>query len=250
MEGKGRLLVVGIGPGKKQYMTEEAVSAIEKADAVVAYTTYAGLIGEAFPQKKVEASGMRREEDRVKRALELAGEGKTVVLACSGDSGIYGLASLALSIAGSNKEIAIRIVAGVTAAVSGAARLGAPLSNDFCVISLSDLMTPWEVIEKRLRGAAEAGFVIVLYNAGSKARPDHLKRALEVIRPFRNSNTVCGVVEKIGRDGENARIMGMSDLVDININMEMTVFIGNEDTKNIDGCMVTMRGYLAERGGV
>ncbi|MBQ7677080.1 MAG: precorrin-3B C(17)-methyltransferase [Lachnospiraceae bacterium] len=248
MESKnGIIYAVGIGPGKKEYMTDEAIEAIEKADVVVAYSTYAKQIAAAFPNKKLEASGMRQEEDRVDQAISLAEEGKRVCLVSSGDAGVYGMAGLLFSKVCNRNKIEIKVVAGVTAASSGAARLGAPLANDFCVISLSDILTPWGIIEKRLGAAAEGGFVIVLYNAGSKARHEHLRRAVEIIAPYREAGTVCGIARKIGRDGEEIRLLSFKELADAPVDMETTVFIGNEDTQRIGDHMITLRGYAAEK---
>ena len=240
---KGIIYAVGIGPGKKEYMTAEAIRAIEDCDIVFTYVTYGKQIAAAFPGKTIETSGMRQEKERVKRAIALAEEGKQVCLASSGDSGVYGMASLLFSSDYDKNKISIKVISGVTAALSGAARLGAPLANDVCVISLSDLMTPWEVIERRLRGAAEGGFVIVLYNAGSKARTEHLRRAAEIVLAYRSSDTLCGLAKKIGRDGEETQLLTLKELLETSVDMETTVFIGNESTKQIKDYMVTLRGY-------
>lgn len=246
---KGMICAVGMGPGGKEYMTAEAIHAVDKADVVVAYTTYAKQIAAAFPGKRIEASGMREEETRVKKAIALAEEGLCVCVVSSGDSGVYGMAGLLFSGIYNRNKIKIKVVAGVTAATAGAARLGAPLANDFCVISLSDIMTPWELIERRLRAAAEGGFVIVLYNAGSKARPNHLRRAVDMVLPHRMPETVCGIARRIGRDGEEIRLLTLEELKSAAVDMETTVFIGNESTRRIGDHMVTLRGYAGEKRG-
>lgn len=257
-DSTGMISVIGIGPGRKAYMTLEAIRAIEEADVIIGYTTYIRLLKEEFEvtgtlseklqfdNLNTESTGMRHEKERVIRAITLAKEGKKVALVSSGDAGIYGMAGLLYSLCPKETDFSIRIISGVTAAVSGAARLGSPLSNDFCVISLSDIMMPWEVIEKRLLAAAKGDFVIVLYNPGSKHRPDHLMRALHKIAPYYSADTVCGVVEKIGREGERARVLRFEELTGLTPHMEMTVFIGNSETKSVQGMMVTMRGYRGE----
>ena len=190
---------------------------------------------------------MRREEERCARALREAAEGKKVVLICSGDAGVYGLAGLAIEMAAEFPEVEIRVVPGVTAALSGAARLGAPLIHDFAVISLSDLMTPWETIEKRLRMAAEGDLVIVLYNPSSRKRADYLQRACDILLETLPSEQVCGTVRNIGREGEETRICTLEELRGIQADMFTTVFVGKRSTKRIGDRMVTPRGYARER---
>ena len=161
---------------------------------------------------------------------------------CSGDAGIYGMASPLLELA-DEFGVEVEIIAGVTAASSGAALLGSPLTCDFAVISLSDLLTPMELIEKRLENASEADLCIVLYNPSSHRRSDYLKRACEIVMRHRSPQTVCGIVQNISRDGEHSRILTLAELSDTQVDMFTTVFIGNSATKNINGKMVTPRGY-------
>ena len=244
---KGSLAVVGIGPGAADMMTGEAFSTIEESDVIAGYQVYVDLVKEQFPGKEFLATPMRREEERCALALREAAEGKKVALICSGDAGVYGLAGLVLEMAPEFPEVEIRVVPGVTAALSGAARLGAPLIHDFAVISLSDLMTPWETIEKRLRMAAEGDLVIVLYNPSSRKRADYLQRACDILLETLPPEQVCGTVRNIGREGEETRICTLSELRGTQVDMFTTVFVGNRSTKRIGDRMVTPRGYARER---
>ena len=238
-----KLYVVGIGPGEKEGMTFAAWEAIAGCDILVGYTKYVELVKPLFPDKAVFQTGMMKEVDRCQKALELAQSGKTITLVCSGDSGIYGMAGLIYELAPSFPEVEIKIVSGVTAASSGAALLGAPLTHDFAVISLSDLLTPWDKIEKRLINSAEAGLSIVLYNPASHRRADYLQRACDILLRVLPGETVCGIARNIGREGESSQVLTLAQLRDTEADMFCTVFIGNETTKNIDGKMVTPRGY-------
>lgn len=237
------LYVVGFGCGSRGGMTLEAENAIKMSDLVVGYTVYTELMKNFFPEKKYYSTGMRQEKERVEYALEQAENGKTVSLICSGDSEIYGMAGLAYELSEKYSNTEIVTVAGVTAAVGGGAILGAPLTNDFAVISLSDLLTPPEKIIARLKFAAQADLTIVLYNPSSKKRADHLKKACEIILQYRSPETVCGIAKNIGRDGEESRIMTLAELKNTSADMFTTVFIGCSETKNINGKMVTPRGY-------
>lgn len=237
------LYVVGFGCGSREGMTIEAENAIKMSDLVVGYTVYTELMKKFFPEKKYYSTGMRQEKERVEYALEQAENGKTVSLICSGDSEIYGMAGLAYKLSEKHPNTEIVTVAGVTAAVGGGAILGAPLTNDFAVISLSDLLTPPEKIITRLKFAAQADLTIVLYNPSSKKRADHLKKACEIILQYRSPDTVCGIAKNIGRDGEESRIMTLAELKNTSADMFTTVFIGCSETKNINGKMVTPRGY-------
>ena len=162
---------------------------------------------------------------------------------CGGDAGVYGLAGLALELAPEYPGAEPVVIPGLTAALACAARLGAPLGHDFCVISLSDLLTPWETIEKRLDRAAEADFVLCLYNPASKRRKDYLRRACEIVLRHRDAETVCGLARNIGRDGETSRILTLRELRDTEADMFTTVFVGASSTKIVAGRMVTPRGY-------
>ena len=186
---------------------------------------------------------MRREADRCRMAFAEAQKGQDVAMVCSGDAGIYGMAGLICEIGKDYPDVGIGIVPGITAASGGAAVLGAPLMHDFAVISLSDLLTPWEKIEKRIRAAAEADFVICIYNPSSKKRADYLRKACGMILEYRKPETVCGIVRNIGRDGESYEILSLERLQDTQADMFTTVFIGNSNTMELNGRMVTPRGY-------
>ncbi len=240
-----RLSVVGIGAGNYEGMTVGAVRALESADLIVGYTAYCDLMRPYFSEKTFLSTPMMREVERCRLALQQASEGKRVALICSGDAGIYGMASPVLELAGAY-GVKVEIVAGVTAAASGAALLGSPLTNDFAVISLSDLLTPMETIEKRLECAAAGDLAVVLYNPASKRRADHLRRACEILLRRRAPETVCGVAKNIGRAGEETKLMTLAELKEYPADMFTAVFIGNSATRVIDGKMVTPRGYVYE----
>lgn len=238
-----RIYVVGIGPGSISAMTEDAKMAIENSDVIVGYKVYTDLIKALCEGKETYDSGMRQEIERCKSCVELAMSGKTVSLICSGDAGVYAMASPMLEVARVAGFSDVVIIPGVTSALSGAAVLGAPLAHDFCTISLSDLLTSWETIETRLRFAASADFCIVLYNPASRKRADYLKRACDILMETVPSDRVCGYVRNIGRCGEEARICTLRELADEPADMFVTVFIGNSQTYEKDGRMITPRGY-------
>ncbi len=237
-----KLYVVGFGGGSRQGMTVEAEIALQKSEIIVGYTVYTELIKRIFPDKEYISTGMTREAERVRTALNKAVD-KDVSIVCSGDSGIYGMAGLVLEMSVDFPEVDVEIVSGVTSAVSGGAVLGSPLTNDFAVISLSDLLTPMEKIIKRIRCASEADFTIVLYNPSSKKRHDYLKKACNIMLEYKSPDTVCGYVRNIFRDGQESRIMTLRELSEASVDMFTTVFIGNSDTRVINGKMVTPRGY-------
>lgn len=238
-----KVYAVGLGPGGKEMMTEKAISAIEKSDVICGYTVYVDLITSMFPEKETFTTPMKKEIDRCKWALETAQSGKTVAMVCSGDSGVYGMAGLLLQLLHSYKDVEVEVVPGITAAISGAAVLGAPVGHDFCVISLSDLLTPWDLIVKRLELAAEGDFITCIYNPRSKKRIEHLTTACNIMLKHRSEDTVCGWVKNIGREGEEYRICTLKELDNEPIDMFTTVFIGSSQTKLVDGKMVTPRGY-------
>ncbi len=238
-----KLYVVGIGPGKVEGMTYEAARVLGESDVIVGYTVYVDLVKDRFPDKTFLTTPMRREVERVELALAEAAKGKTVAMVCSGDPGVYGMSGLCEELAAKHPGVEVVTVPGVSAVLSGAAILGAPLMHDFAVISLSDLMTPWATIEKRLRAAAAADFVICLYNPSSHKRKDYLARACEIVLEAASPETVCGVAQNIGREGENIRTMTLRALRDTEVDMFSTVFIGNSHTRIIGGRMVTPRGY-------
>ena len=242
-----KVTVIGLGPGGGADLTGRARAALEGCDLIVGYTAYIELVKPDFPEKEVLSTGMRREVDRCRAAVEAALTGKDVAVVCSGDSGVYGMAGLIYEVAQEYDPIEIEVVPGITAACGGAAVLGAPLTHDFAVISLSDLLTPWEKIEKRLTAAAQADFVICLYNPSSRNRPDYLRRACDILLRDKDPETVCGTVRNIGREGEEGKLLTLAQLRDTQVDMFTTVFIGNSQTKVLGGKMVTPRGYL-QRG--
>ena len=237
-----KLFLVGIGPVSADGMTQAAKAALEQSEVLCGYTVYLDLVRQQYPDKETYTTPMTRELERCRWAIDRAAEGKTVAMLCSGDAGVYGMAGPVLELA-EGKDIEIEVVPGVTAALSGAAILGAPLMHDFCVISLSDLLTPWEVIERRLRCAAAGDFSIALYNPRSKKRPDHLRRACEILLEEKSPDTVCGWVKNIGRPGQCHGLATLKDLGSLELDMFTTVFIGASSTKNVNGRMVTPRGY-------
>ena len=240
----GNLLwVVGIGPGGFDSMTREAAAALRSAEVIVGYHVYNEIVISEYPEKEYLSTGMTQEVERCKLALETAAAGRITALVCSGDPGIYGMAAPVLELAQQYPGVKIRLVAGVTAAASGAALLGAPLSNDFAVISLSDRLTDWTVIEKRLEMAARGDFAIVLYNPGSRHRKGHLKRACDVLLKFLDPSCVCGIAINVGRPGESCELMSLMELRETEVDMFTTVFIGSSSTRSIEGLMVTPRGY-------
>ena len=236
------LYVVGIGAGSREGMTIAAHEAIERSELIVGYTKYVELLKEHFPHKNYASTGMKQERERVETALREAVD-KTVSLICSGDPQLYGMAGLAYELSTAYPDVEIEVVPGVTAAFSGGAVLGSPLTHDFAVISLSDLLTPAEKIRKRLECAADCDMVIVLYNPSSKSRGDYLQKACDIVLQYRSGETVCGYVKNIGRDGQESRVLTLSELRDTAVDMFTTVYIGNSETKVINGKMVTPRGY-------
>lgn len=240
------IYVVGIGPGAYEKMTIEAAEALRDCDEIIGYTVYVDLVREHFPGKEFLTTPMRKEVDRCRMAFEEAEKGKKVAMICSGDAGVYGMAGLMLELGREYPDCEVKVIPGVTAATGGAAVLGAPLIHDFALISLSDLLTPWEKIEKRLRLAAEADFVICLYNPGSKKRADYLEKACRIMMESKSKDTVCGIVSQIGREGESMRVLSLEKLMKTPVDMFTTVFIGNSQTVEIDGRMVTPRGYRYE----
>ncbi|MBR4158183.1 MAG: precorrin-3B C(17)-methyltransferase [Oscillospiraceae bacterium] len=241
-----KIYVVGIGPGNYEDMTQRAQQALACSDVIVGYTVYIDLVKEHYPDKRFMTTPMRREVERCEMAFEEAVKDQTVSMICSGDAGIYGMNGVMWELKERYPEVELEIVPGVSAVISGAAILGAPLMHDFAVISLSDLLTPWEKIEKRLLCAAQADFVICLYNPSSHKRKDYLQRACDLVLQYASPETVCGVAQNIGREGEQTQVMTLRELRDTQVDMFSTVFIGNSQTKNIDGKMVTPRGYRYE----
>ena len=238
-----KLTVVGIGPGDYDNMTVGADRALQCCDVIIGYHVYVDLVKQRYPGKKFLTTPMTQEVKRCQMALDIAREGKNVAMVCSGDSGIYGMAALIYELRGESPDPEIQVIPGLTAACSGAALLGAPLTHDFAVISLSDRLTPWEKIEIRLENAALADLSIVIYNPASHGRPDYLRRACDILLRHLPGDRVCGIASRIGRDGESSRLLTLAELGTAPVDMFCTVFIGNSMTKSIGEKMVTPRGY-------
>lgn len=238
-----KIYVVGLGPGEWNQMTQRAMDVLEECDVITGYDVYVDLIRERFQHKNLISTPMKKEAERCHIAIAEALKGQTVAMVCSGDAGVYGMAGLMYEVAQQYDPIEIEVVSGITAACSGAAVLGAPLIHDFAVISLSDLLTPWELIEKRIDCAAMADFVICFYNPSSMKRHDYLKKACEIILKHQGADTMCGFVKNIGREGEAGTVLTLEELKDTQVDMFTTVFIGNSQTRKIGGKLVTPRGY-------
>ena len=237
-----KLYVIGIGPGAPDQMTQKAMDTLRDVDVIAGYGVYVNLVKPLFPEKEYLVTPMRKEVDRCRMALDAAKEGRSVAMISSGDAGVYGMAGLCLELA-ADSDVAVEIIPGVTAALSGGAVLGAPLTHDFAVISLSDLLTPWDKIEKRLELAGAADLCIALYNPSSHRRSDYLQKACDILLRNVKPETVCGIVRNIGREGEEFRVMSLAELRDCQVDMFTTVFIGNSQTMEVNGKMVTPRGY-------
>ena len=238
-----KLTVVGMGPGEYESMTLRAVKALNTCDVIVGYTVYVDLAKPYFPDKEFLTTPMKREIERCEMAFAEAEKGRSVVMICSGDAGIYGMAGPILALGEKHPEVEIEVIPGITAALSGGAVLGAPLMHDFAVISLSDLLTPWETIENRLDAAAKTDFSICLYNPSSRKRSTYLAKACEIMLEYKAEDTVCGIVKNIAREGETMQTLTLKELKETTVDMFSTVFIGNKQTKVIREKMVTPRGY-------
>lgn len=244
-----KLYVVGIGPGAYEDMTIRAMKCLNESQVIIGYTVYVELVKPFFASKDSKdeklflTTPMKREIERCHMAFEEACKGQTVAMICSGDAGVYGMAGPILELAPQYPDVKVEIVPGVTAALSGAAILGAPLTHDFVVISLSDLLTPWELIVKRIEMAAKADFTICIYNPSSKKRADYLQKACEIVLQYRSEDTVCGIAKQIGRVGQSIEQLSLQELRNTSVDMFSTVFIGNSSTKKVGDTMVTPRGY-------
>ena len=257
-----KLYIVGTGPGGIEHITPRAQEAIRESDAIVGYGTYLDLIEDLIKDKQIISTGMTQEVDRCGKAVELALSGKTVSIISGGDPGIYAMAGLVFELlsgkAGKRESgevcksflarfpassLSVEVIPGISALNACAARLGAPLMHDFASISLSDRLTPWKLIEKRLESAAMADFVIVLYNPKSKGRPEHIKKAREIIMKYRNPDTPAGIVKGAMRENEEIVITNLKNMLEYNIDMQTTVIIGNSQTFVWDNLMITPRGY-------
>lgn len=241
------LTAVSLGPGDESLLTPAARAAIEAADVVAGYKGYIDLVPSVLLEgREVVSTGMMGEVDRARAAIECARSGRKTVMVCSGDAGIYAMAGLLLEILESEDlldEVPFSVVPGVAAFNGAAALLGAPLMHDFASISLSDLLTPWETIEKRLRLASEADFVIAIYNPRSKKRHDHLRKALNIIAESRGGSTPVGVVGRAYREGQDVRVATLETVDTESVDMQTILVVGNSATRLAGGRMLTPRGY-------
>jgi precorrin-3B C17-methyltransferase len=239
VKGLGKLYVVGIGPGGLEHMTLKAQKVIEESEIIVGYTRYIEFIQPLLVGKEIYSTGMMGEVERCKKALELSKD-KTVAIISTGDAGIYGMAGLILEL---RKDEEVEVIPGVTASSAAGSVLGAPLMHDNCNISLSDLMTPYELIKKRVELAAQGDFVISLYNPRSKGRPNYLKECIDIISKYRQGNTPIGIVKNALREGETISLLSIDTFDENLVDMFSIVIIGNSCTNIKDGKMITPRGY-------
>lgn len=239
-----KIYIVGLGPGDTKFMTPQAAEAIAKSDVVAGYTYYLELIADSIVGKQLLSSGMKRERERALMAFEAAASGKTVAMVSSGDAGIYGMASLLWELKmteGFNVEL--EVVPGISALIAAAAKLGAPLGHDFCTISMSDLLTDWEVIEKRISAAASADFVTAIYNPVSNDRFWQLMRLKEIFLSFKSPQTPVGIARQVGRADESLMVTTLGELEASMADMFTVILIGNRETVEFNGKMITPRGY-------
>lgn len=235
----GKLYVIGIGPGGLDHMTLRAKEAIEKSDVIVGYTKYIDMIKPLIEGKEVFMTGMRGEEARCKEALRLSKD-KDVALVSTGDSGIYGMAGLILEL---REDEDVEVIPGLTASSAAGSVIGAPLMHDNCNISLSDLMTPYELIKKRVKMAADGDFIISLYNPRSKGRANYLRECIDIIREFRDDNTPVAVVRHALREGQEVKLFNIGNFDDTVVDMFSIVIVGNSQSYIKDGKFITPRGY-------
>ena len=242
----GKIKIVGIGPGNISEMTPKARLAIETAEIIAGYNTYIKLIPELVSGKKIIGTAMMQEVERCQMAIEEARAGTNVAIISSGDAGIYGMAGLIIDMIlklPESEQPQFEVIAGVSAVNAAAAILGAPLMHDFAVISLSDLMTDWELIKKRVECAAMGDFVIALYNPKSKKRVKNILEVQEILLQYKNKNTPVGIVTNAGRLDECKIISTLENFTNEEINMFSLVLIGNSKTYVKAGFMITPRGY-------
>lgn len=239
---KGKIYVVGIGPGNMQDISIRAYNVLKNIDVIAGYTTYVNLVKDEFSEKEFFVSGMKKEIERCEEALNIAKSGKQVALISSGDSGVYGMAGIMIEVA-NGSEIEVEIIPGITSTLAGAALVGAPLMHDQAIISLSDLLTDWEVIKKRLHCASEGDFVISLYNPKSKTRIDQIVEAREIMLKYKKSSTPVALLRHIGRKDENYTLTNLDEFLNHEIDMFTLVIIGNSKTYIENNKMITPRGY-------
>lgn len=250
-EKDSKIYIVGTGPGGIEHITPRAFRAIRAADVIIGYKTYLDLISELIEDKEVISFGMTQEVERGRKALEIASEGKIVAVISGGDPGVYGMAGLVLEVlknSYSSSKPHVEVIPGISALNACAARLGAPIMHDFAVISLSDRLTPWKAIRKRLEAASAADFVIVLYNPKSRGRPEHIRKARAIILKHRKPETPVGIVRAATRETDRVIVTNLEAFLDHEMDMQTTIIIGNSQTFVFDGYLITPRGYLEKYG--
>ena len=239
---KGKIYVVGIGPGNMEDISVRAYKTLKNVDVIAGYITYIDLVKDEFKEKEFYVSGMKKEIDRCEKVLELAKEGKTVALISSGDAGIYGMAGIMIEVA-LGSGIDVEVIPGITSSVAGASLVGAPLMHDQAIISLSDLLTDWEVITKRIDRASEGDFVISLYNPKSKGRTEQIVEAREIMLKHKAPSTPVALLRHVGREDENYTLTNLDEMLNYEIDMFTVVIVGNSKTDVKEGKMITPRGY-------
>lgn len=245
MNNNGKIYIIGIGPGNREQMSLLALRAIEESEVIVGYKTYINIIEDLLEGKKIINSGMKKEIERCDITIDEAEKGKIVSIISSGDPGVYGMAGAILELVSKrNSDVEVEVVPGITAANAAAASLGAPLMHDYAVISLSDLLTDWEVIKTRIDCAALGDFIITLYNPRSKGRVTQIEEAREIIMKYRKPSTPVGIVRNAKRDGEEVVITSLEKMLEHKIDMFTMVIIGNTNTYEMDNRMITPRGYF------
>lgn len=236
--------MVGIGPGARNEISQRALDALKNSETIVGYKLYIELVKDIIKTKQIIATAMRKEIERVEMAIQEALTGKTVSIISSGDPGVYGMAGLVLEvIARQNRDLPVEIISGIPAANAAAAVLGAPLMHDYAVISLSDLLTPWETIEKRVRCAAEADYVVVLYNPKSSQRDWQIEKTTHILLQHKRPSTPVGIVKGVSRDDESVIITTLDKITACPIDMTTVIIIGNSTTFQFRDYMITRRGY-------
>ena len=243
MSKNGKIYIVGIGPGKKPDMTFKAYEAMESSDIIVGYKTYTDLVKKYFSSTEIKSSSMMKEVDRCIEVLELAKAGKNVALISSGDAGVYGMAGIMYEVIGENDDVEVEVIAGVTATNAAAAIVGAPIMHDYVTISLSNLLTDWELIKRRLELAAQGDFIVSLYNPKSKGRTTQIAKAQQIMLKYKSKDTPVAIVRNAGRKNEEYEITTLENMLDFEINMLTIVLIGNSNTYVKNGKMITPRGY-------
>lgn len=236
-----KIYVVGIGPGNIENMTFEAYNALKKSDIIIGYKTYIELVKEEFKDKELISSPMKKEVDRCKEVMELAKKGKVVSLISSGDAGVYGMAGIMLEVATEDYEV--EVIPGVTACNAAAAVVGAPIMHDSVNISLSDLLTDWELIKKRVALASDGDFVIALYNPKSNGRVTQLEEAREIMLKYKKKETVVAIVKNAKRENQSVVLTDLGHMLEFEVDMLTTVIIGNSNSFVKNGKMITPRGY-------